>query len=173
MLVAIEEMKYFLRTAYGYSKKFRGSKIQVKFQGLCQGNETAQGTDGNLAAILFMDDTDVIHLDVNKQQTVYEAHRDLQESIPDWGNLLRASGDTLKPVKCCYYIIFFKLKSNSKWEYAANEKDKEIAFGVPTLEEGFEEIELVGVNVAKKTLGVYLCPTGDTIEQLMSIFKKV
>ena len=41
MLTTIEEMKYFLRTAYGDSKNFRGSKIEVKFQGLCQGNGAA------------------------------------------------------------------------------------------------------------------------------------
>ena len=41
MLTTIEEMKYFLRTAYGDSKKFRGHKILVKFQGLCQGNGAA------------------------------------------------------------------------------------------------------------------------------------
>ena len=38
MLTAIEEMKYFLRTAYGDSKEYVGSTIEVKFQGLCQGN---------------------------------------------------------------------------------------------------------------------------------------
>ena len=32
MLETIEEMKYFLRTAYGDSKTFRGSKIEVKFK---------------------------------------------------------------------------------------------------------------------------------------------
>ena len=38
MLTAIEEMKYFLRIAYGDSKEYVGSTIEVKFQGLCQGN---------------------------------------------------------------------------------------------------------------------------------------
>ena len=37
MLTEIEEMKYFIRTAYGDSKEYVGSKIEVKFQGLCQG----------------------------------------------------------------------------------------------------------------------------------------
>jgi hypothetical protein len=41
MFTASEELKYFLRTAYGDSKHFRGSKIEVKFQGLCQGNGEA------------------------------------------------------------------------------------------------------------------------------------
>ena len=38
MLTAIEEMKYFLRTAYGDFKEYVVSTIEVKFQGICQGN---------------------------------------------------------------------------------------------------------------------------------------
>ena len=41
MLTAIEEMKYFLRTAYGESKDFAGSSLSIKFQGLYQGNGDA------------------------------------------------------------------------------------------------------------------------------------
>ena len=41
MLTSIEEMKYFLRTAYGDSKNFAGGTIKLKFQGLCQGSGTA------------------------------------------------------------------------------------------------------------------------------------
>ena len=41
MLAEIEEMKYFLRTAYRDSKEYVGSTIEVKFQGLCQGNGAA------------------------------------------------------------------------------------------------------------------------------------
>jgi len=41
MLVAIEEMVFFLRTAFGDSKNSAGTKIRIKTQGLCQGNGTA------------------------------------------------------------------------------------------------------------------------------------
>ena len=41
MLTAIEDMKYYLRTAYWDSKNFRGHTIAVKFQVLCQGNGTS------------------------------------------------------------------------------------------------------------------------------------
>ena len=40
MLTTIQEMKYFLRTAYGDSDDYAGSTVDVKFQGLCQGNGT-------------------------------------------------------------------------------------------------------------------------------------
>ncbi len=41
MLEAIEEMKFFLRTTFGDSANFAGSKFLMKTQGLCQGNGVA------------------------------------------------------------------------------------------------------------------------------------
>ena len=37
MLKTIQEMKIFLRTAFGDSKDFAGLTIEVKTQGICQG----------------------------------------------------------------------------------------------------------------------------------------
>ena len=133
MLTAIEEMKYFLRTAYGDSTNFSGSTIDVKFQGLCQGNGAApagwavisitilsahkekghgahfkcpiSNLQGHLAAILFVDDSDIVHIDLRENQTTEEAHALLQESIYNWGQLLIATGGAFKPPKCFYYLI--------------------------------------------------------------------
>jgi hypothetical protein len=41
MVETIQEMKFFLRTAFGYSKEFASSTIEVKTQGLGQGNGTS------------------------------------------------------------------------------------------------------------------------------------
>jgi len=91
MLTTIQEMRYFLRTAYGDSKRCANSTLEVKYQGLCQGNGAAPAgwaaisitilmahkADGHgatfvcpftpsksidLAAILFVDDTDIIFI---------------------------------------------------------------------------------------------------------------
>jgi hypothetical protein len=43
MLEAIQEMKYFLRTGYGDSSNYKTSTVEVKFQGLCQGNPPRAG----------------------------------------------------------------------------------------------------------------------------------
>ena len=78
-----------------------GSTIEVKFKGLCQGNGAAPAgwaviiitifnshkrkghgghficpifrREGHLADILLVDDTDLIHIDMNQYQLVYEA----------------------------------------------------------------------------------------------------
>ena len=93
MLTEIEEIKYFLCTVYGNSKEYVGSTITLKFQGLCQGNREAPARwavisitiinshkskgngghllytinirEGQLAAILFVDDTELIHIDMD------------------------------------------------------------------------------------------------------------
>ena len=92
MLTAIQDMKYFLRTAYGDSTHCAGSTIELKFQGLCQGNGAApagwavisitildahkrkghgghfvcpiSNLTGYLAAILFVNNTDILHIDL-------------------------------------------------------------------------------------------------------------
>ena len=107
----------------------------MKFQGLCQGNGASPAgwavisitilgahkkkghgghfvcpisrRTGHLAAILFVDDNDLIHIDMGKDQTADEASYDLQTSIASWGNLLIASGGSLKPEKCFFYLISF------------------------------------------------------------------
>ena len=113
MVSVIEEMKYFLRTAYGDSKNFRGIILEVKFRSLCQENGASLAgwavisitiigahkrkghgayfvcpisrLTGHLAAIIFVDDTDLIHIDTNKYQSALEAYEDLQESVDNWG----------------------------------------------------------------------------------------
>ena len=135
MLTAIQEMKYFLHTTYGDSTDFAGSSIEVKFQGLCQGNGPAPAgwavisitilhahkekghgahfvcpilrTPGHLAEILFVDDTDIVHVNLTQNQSVEEAHSSLQDSIYNWGQLLMATGGAFKPVKCFYHFISF------------------------------------------------------------------
>ena len=94
MLKSIQEMKFFLRTAFGDSADFAGSMLEVKTQGLCQGNGAAPAgwavvsiailnahkrkghgaqflcpislVRSDLAAVLYVDDTDVIHLNMNR-----------------------------------------------------------------------------------------------------------
>jgi hypothetical protein len=102
MLDAIENMKLFLRTRFGDSKSFAGGRISRKTQGLTQGNGTSPagwavisiciiGTHGkkghgtkfhcpltnlkhHLSAILYIDNTDLLHIDLSKDKTVNEVH---------------------------------------------------------------------------------------------------
>ncbi len=67
----------------------------------------------HLSAILYVDNTDLLHIDLTKNETVNEVHRAIQESVFSWGNLLIATGGALQPAKCFYSLILFKWKNES------------------------------------------------------------
>ena len=103
----------------------------------------------HLAAILFVDDTDLIHIDMNQDQYVHEAHAVMQESLVNWGRLLIAAGGSLKPIKCFYHMIFFVWSSYGRWKYESNEEDKELDIAVPMPDGSSVTIEHVAVRKSK------------------------
>ena len=108
MLGAIENMKFFLRTGFGDSTLFSGGRISIKTQGLCQGNRAAPAgwaviniciigahrkkghgakflcpitqLQHHLSAILYVDDTDLLHIDLTKNKSMDEVHMAIQDS---------------------------------------------------------------------------------------------
>jgi hypothetical protein len=63
-----------------------------------------------IAAILFVDDTDLLHISsaptYNEEQFIQE----VQESTHLWADLLQATGGNLKPAKCYYYLMLWKFE---------------------------------------------------------------
>jgi hypothetical protein len=136
MLRAIKNMKFFLRTGFGKLTLFMGGGTSIKTQGLCQGNGAspagwavismcillAHGKNGHgakflcritkiqqhLSAILYVDDTDILHFDLTKDESIDDVHVAIQDSVNSWGNLLIAMGGVLQPNKCFYSIISFE-----------------------------------------------------------------
>ena len=54
----------------------------------------------HLAAVLYVNDTDLLHLDTNTTESADDAPAAIQASVHSWGNLLIATGGALKPEKC-------------------------------------------------------------------------
>ncbi len=97
----IQDMKFFLRTGFGDSKEFPSASGCIKTQGMCQGNGAAPAgwtvdsiamlnahkrkghgihllspitkQSTHLAGSIFIDDTNVKHLNMKKSETVEEA----------------------------------------------------------------------------------------------------
>ncbi len=189
ILGTIEEMKFFLRTAYGDSNSFAGSTIHLKTQGLCQGSGAApagwavvsivlldahkserhgakfvcpiSGVFHEQAAILFVDDTG--------RKSVEDTHEALQSSVNGWGQKLIASGGALKPSKCFYYLVDYEWLETGEWRYRRfDEEDlQRFAIRVPTPQGNNVEIEYLGVDDARKTLGSMTCPSGDCSQTLL------
>jgi hypothetical protein len=115
MLSTIQDMRFFLRTGFGDSTAYAGSSGGKKTQGMCQGNGAAparwtvtsiamirahkrkghgihikcpiSGKELHLVGTLFVDDTNLEHFNMRKDETATEAHAALQRSIHNWGQL--------------------------------------------------------------------------------------
>ena len=73
----------------------------------------------HLSAILYINDTDILHIDLTKDETIEKVHTAIQGSMDSWGNLLIATGGALQPNKCFYSIISFEW-TNGEWRYTEN-----------------------------------------------------
>jgi hypothetical protein len=199
MLSTIENMKFFLRTGFGDSTSFAGGGISIKTQGMCQGNGaspacwavisicilSAHRKKGHgakficpvtklkrhLSTILYVDDTDILHINLTKDEKVEEVHDQIQASVNSWGNLLIATGGALQPAKCFYSIISFEWR-NGAWRYAANELKPELGISVPLPGGGSAGIGHKPAQHAEKTLGAMTSPDGNCRAAIMMIQDK-
>ena len=115
---------------------------------------------GHIAGNLFVDDTDLIHLNMINKESKVMAHDEFQNSIINWGKLLIATGGALKPSKCSYYLISFMWNKEGQWKYEQNEVAEEWEIGVPLADGNMAAIEHLSVDSAVKTLGSMTCPSG-------------
>jgi hypothetical protein len=115
----------------------------------------------HLSTILYVDDTDLLHIDLTKDKQVEEVHIAIQESVNSWGNLLIATGGVLHPSKCFYSIISFEW-TNSKWRYAKNNIHGEYGITVPLPGGKKAAISHKSVSHAEKTLGAMTSPDGSS-----------
>ena len=86
---------------------------------------------GNLAALLFVDDTDLININLKAEETATGTHQSMQDIISKWGQLLIASGGALKPAKCFYHLISFFWNTGGSWTYEKNDDVKDFNISVP------------------------------------------
>jgi hypothetical protein len=200
MLETIQEMKFFLRMAFGDSKEFPGLTIEVKTQGLGQGSGAspvewciisimilqAHGAKGHgahfivpmshvrssLSAILYVDVTDFLHLNMDGDETIFETHATLQCAIKNWGKLLIAAGGTLKPEKCFFHLIDFQWTQQGGWQYFGHHEDETAAVFVPLPDGSTVPIQHRAVDDAQKKLGIITCPSGNSPGSLMQMKEK-
>jgi hypothetical protein len=179
----------------GYVGGNKGLSITaVKNQGMCQGNGasptawmavsipmiSAHKRKGHrahlvtpisnqpchLAGGLFVDDTDLFHLDMGRVEPAANAHERLQEAVINWGKLLIATGGALKLEKCLYYLISFKWKADGTWLYDRNELNPHFTLGVSMADGSLEEIEHLPISKAIKTLGSMMCSLGSSVSAI-------
>ena len=61
-----------------------------------------------LAAVCYVDDTDLLHLAPSVNTTDRELFVQVQAATTDWGHIAQASGGALKPEKCYVYFLSYR-----------------------------------------------------------------
>jgi hypothetical protein len=51
----------------------------------------------HLSAILYVDNMDILHIDLMKDESINDVHIAIKDSVNSWGNLLIATGGVLQP----------------------------------------------------------------------------
>ena len=177
MFRTIQDMKFFLRRGFGDSKDFAGAVLDIKTQGMCQGNGAAPTawrlvsivilnahkrrghsakfvcpaslTKSQLLAVLLIDDTDVIHLEMDSRKDKHMTLHGLQQSVTSWRELLVTTGGLLKPIKCFFPLILFVWNPDSTWSLKMR-KTKRFNYGFHLLMALQHNSKIVGLTRAIK-----------------------
>ncbi len=130
MLYVLKTMQWFLKTAFGQRETSFGGTKWDPLMGLGQGNGAAppgflavctlmiNGRLGHgtefvgawlrdalmLAAVLYVDNSDLLHM-AKGYPTNAEFLALVQSATDDWAGLVHASGGSLKPQKCFWYML--------------------------------------------------------------------
>ena len=120
-----------------------------------------------------MDDGD---LQCRRQQgdTHEEIHSDTQQATTSWARLLMATGGSLWPEKCFWYLVS-RTRRNGKWEYeerTADDPENEEIY-VPQHGADDAKIERLSPFEERKTIGVFTSPAGTWNTQLQRIRNKM
>ena len=124
-------------------------------------------------AILFVDDTDLLHLDMAREETVSEAVDTIQESVTNWGKLLIATGGALKPIKCFSYLILIDWDKQGRWAYTNYENVEEAMLRVPMLDGIESTTDSLAYSVVKETLRVCTSLDGSGMASVKKMREKV
>ena len=107
-----------------------------------------------------MDDNDLIHMSNNESDSIPQVHNALQKSITSWGELLIATGGSLKPEKCFFYLIGFGPDGKGSWQYTDFSVTQNLHMEVPLPDGSTAPIQQLTVHTPSTTLGGSTAPTG-------------
>ena len=199
MLSVLQTMRFFIRSGFGDATESYGGSEVDKMGGLGQGNGAAppaftvvstlllmayinmghgvkinsaiSGILFTLAAIIYVDDTDLLHWAPRPDMTDEEFFDHVQEAALAWGNLAIASGGALKPEKCFWYLISFKFRHGVAYYKALDELPSRQMM-IPARDGSLKPITLKATDEATKTLGVTQDVEGNPTSHLEKMQKQ-
>jgi hypothetical protein len=133
--------------------------------------EPISGKVSHTVGFAFVDDTDLIELDLREHITTQQTMENMQDSITRWEGGLKATGGAIVPTKSWVYPISFNFNTDGKWKY---ETVSEIDANFSVRDHNNVRLSLKQYNphVGQETLGVILAPDGNNQAMLESLISK-
>jgi hypothetical protein len=186
-LLCIQTMQFFLKTGFGMARNSYGGTAVNPFMILAQGSGASpaawlaistvilnaykhkgygasiwsawSGMGLCLAALLYVDDTDLLHISRDATLSDNAFVQKVQEATYYWARLLQATGGSLKPAKCYWYFISYKfIGGQAKLRSAIELKEHRLLIPQPNAND--VTISLRDSFVASEVLGVWSSPSG-------------
>jgi hypothetical protein len=200
MLTTMQHMQYFVKSGFGLADtpSFQGTP-DSKLMGLGQGSGAAPlGMRGvvtlainayktlghgmqvpfsrsqrllYLAAIIYVDDTDLLHWGKFYGIEDTEFLTDVQDAINDWGKLIQATGGSIKQAKSFYYVMSWKFVQGKPTLKKLAELPKQL-LTVPQPDGSSVPIPIRENDESGLTLGVWNNPNNDGVAPLESMLDK-
>jgi hypothetical protein len=108
----------------------------------------------SLLAILYVDNTDLLHINMDAEELIDKVHTAIQSAIANWGKLLIATGGSLKPEKCFYHLIDFAWTRKGGWQYIAHHEDEGAAMFIPLPDGTWHQSHTLPSTMFKNHLGL-------------------
>ena len=187
-LSVLQTMQFYLRTGYGVSERGYGGTVDDPTFGLGQGNGMVpsgfqtvstlmtrayrrlghaasfvgawSGIVFALAAIIYVDDTDLLLLSSSRQQSLPEFFEQAQAAVLDWGKITLATGGYLKATKSFWYLMAWRWHQGRPLLRRACHLPQ-FRMVIPNKDGSISTIPLKDVGEVQETLGVWSCPAGD------------
>ena len=113
-----------------------------------------------LAAIIYVDDTDLIHWAKFYGMTDDDFIADVQKGVTDWGKLVQASGGSLKQSKSFWYLLSWKFVRGVPTLKTQADLPDTVLY-IPQPDGSSLPIDRCDNSETKKTLGVHNNPLND------------
>jgi hypothetical protein len=193
-------MEYFIKSGFGIAKEpsFRGS-INARLMGLGQGSgatpigmrsmitlvdnaykRLGHGINAKfsladrifiLAAIIYVDDTDLLHWAKFYGLSNKSFMDDIQKGVNDWGMLVQATGGSLKQSKSFWYLFSWKFVRGKPTIKPETELPLH-PLTIPLPDGSSLPIEQKPLHHTAETLGVWKTPLNDPRVGLAKLKKK-
>jgi hypothetical protein len=113
-----------------------------------------------LAAIIYVDDTDLLIIAKRRDMSLDDFFAQTQSSVMDWGLIVEATGGYIKAVKCFWYMMAWKWEKGVPSLRSLRELPR-YQLMIPQKSHPPVAIPMRDVTHCEEALGVFSCPAGE------------